>query len=156
MSDWQPAASIAPIRRRAMLYRQIRQFFAERIVLEVDTPVLSSAAVSDPYLDPLQSHYAGPGLPDQPLFLQTSPEYTMKRLLAAGSGCIYQLAKTFRNGESGRHHNPEFCMLEWYRLGIDDHDLMDEVECLVWQVIGQDILGTERAERLSYRDVFLR
>ncbi len=149
---WQPTASLALIRKRAELYRQIREFFAERRVMEVDTPVLSAAAVSDPYLVPMQCRYQGPGMAEgQSLFLQTSPEYPMKRLLAAGSGPIYQLAKAFRNGESGRRHNPEFCMLEWYRPGFNDHQLMDEVEALVRRTT-----GCEAAEKLSYREAFIR
>lgn len=134
--QWQPSASIPVVRARAQLYRDIRQFFADRDVLEVDTPVLSAAAVSDPHLQPMISHFRGPGFAQGlPLYLQTSPEYAMKRLLAAGSGPIYQLAKAFRDGESGRKHNPEFCMLEWYRPGFDDSVLMDEVEALVQEVL---------------------
>lgn len=155
--QWQPSASMAMIRARADLYRQIRGFFDERQVLEVDTPVLSAAAVSDPYLEPMISHYRGPGV-DQglALFLQTSPEYAMKRLLAAGSGPIYQLAKAFRNGESGRKHNPEFCMLEWYRPDFDDIALMDEVEALVAAVLAGAGPGSapERFIRISYRALF--
>ncbi len=155
--EWQPSASLSVIRRRAQLYQQIRQFFAERQVLEVDTPVLSGAAVADPYLQPMRSRYSGPGQQNgQVLYLQTSPEYAMKRLLAAGSGAIYQLAKAFRDGESGRRHNPEFCMLEWYRPGFDDHQLMAEVEALLQWVLGTRQSGAERAEKISYRQLFQR
>ncbi len=152
---WQPTASLEMIRARAELYQQIRRFFDQRDVLEVDTPVLSAAAVSDPYLEPMISHYRGPGF-DQglALFLQTSPEYPMKRLLAAGSGPIYQLAKAFRNGESGRKHNPEFCMLEWYRPGFDDVALMDEVEALVASVLTAPRQHQHSFRRLSYRQLF--
>ncbi|RDE19656.1 EF-P lysine aminoacylase GenX [Motiliproteus coralliicola] len=150
--QWQPTASLEAIQARAELYAQIRSFFAERSVLEVDTPVLSQAAVSDPYLVPMISSYSDLGVDSaQPLFLQTSPEYAMKRLLAAGSGPIYQLAKAFRDTETGSRHNPEFCMLEWYRPGFDDRQLMDEIEELVDEVLGCGLI-----ERLSYRELFER
>ncbi|MEH6626982.1 MAG: elongation factor P--(R)-beta-lysine ligase [Motiliproteus sp.] len=150
MNDWRPSASLQLIRQRAQLYRAIRAFFAVREVMEVDTPVLSAAAVSDPYLQPMCSEFQGPGQNQGlPLFLQTSPEYAMKRLLAAGSGAIYQLAKSFRNGESGRRHNPEFCMLEWYRPGFDAQQLMVEVEALLLEVA-----GCGPAVKLSYRQAF--
>lgn len=133
---WQPNASIDNLRARARVLAQIRQFFAERQVLEVETPVLSQCAVSDPFIDSLEVSFGfQPGQEDERLYLQTSPEYAMKRLLAAGSGDIYQMAKVFRNGESGRRHNPEFTMLEWYRIGMDDHQLMAEVEALVTAVV---------------------
>ncbi|WP_207063807.1 EF-P lysine aminoacylase EpmA [Motiliproteus sp. SC1-56] len=152
MTQWQPAASLAVIRQRAQLYARIRAFFAARGVLEVDTPVLSQAAVSDPHLAPMSTSFEGPGVAQpRPLFLQTSPEYPMKRLLAAGSGPIYQLAKAFRNGEAGGRHNPEFCMLEWYRPGFDEHQLMDEVADLVGEVLARDDFV-----RLSYRQAFER
>ena len=148
--DWEPTASLKAIRARAELYTAIRRFFAEREVLEVDTPVVSAAAVSDPHLVPMRSRFQGPGFEQGlELFLQTSPEYPMKRLLAAGSGPIYQLAKAFRDGERGRKHNPEFCMLEWYRPGFDDQQLMDEVEALVGAV-----LEPGGFKRLSYRQLF--
>lgn len=151
LMNWQPTASLDAIRQRARLYAAIRAFFAERDVLEVDTPVLSQAAVSDPYLDPMISAFEGPGVSGSlPLYLQTSPEYAMKRLLASGSGPIYQLAKAFRNGEVGRRHNPEFCMLEWYRPGFDDQGLMVEVQALVAPLLGRDDFVA-----VSYRQLFV-
>lgn len=133
---WRPNSSINNLRARARVLAQVRNFFAEREVLEVETPVLSRCAVSDPFIDSLEVSFGfQPGIEDERLYLQTSPEYAMKRLLAAGSGDIYQMAKVFRNGESGRRHNPEFTMLEWYRLGFDDRDLMAEVAALVTAVM---------------------
>lgn len=121
--DWQPTCNRAALAARSALYRQIRTFFESRNVLEVDTPLLSQAAVSDPNITPMQTS-------DQ-RWLQTSPEYAMKRLLCAGSGDIWQLCKVFRRGEAGQRHNPEFTMLEWYRLDWSLSQLMDEVRDLV-------------------------
>jgi elongation factor P--(R)-beta-lysine ligase len=129
VDDWRPAASLATLARRAELLATLRGFFAERAVLEVETPLLASHGVTDPALEPLVVP-AGAALPG-PRFLQTSPEYAMKRLLAAGSGPIYQLSRAFRDGESGPRHNPEFTLLEWYRPGLDHHQLMDEVAALL-------------------------
>ena len=135
-SCWRPNAPIHNLRARAKVLERIRHFFAECNVLEVETPVLSHCAVSDPFIDSLEVSFGfQPGIEDERLYLQTSPEYAMKRLLAAGSGDIYQMAKVFRNGESGRRHNPEFTMLEWYRLGFDDRQLMAEVDALLRSVI---------------------
>lgn len=135
-SCWRPGAPIHNLRARAKVLAQIRHFFAERNILEVETPVLSHCAVSDPFIDSLEVSFGfQPGIEDERLYLQTSPEYAMKRLLAAGSGDIYSMAKVFRNGESGRRHNPEFTMLEWYRLGFDDRQLMAEVDALLRSVI---------------------
>ncbi len=121
--------------------------------MEVETPMLSVAAITDPHLESFATRYTGPGHADGlPLYLHTSPEFPMKRLLAAGSGPIYQLCKVFRQGESGRRHNPEFTMLEWYRPGFDHHELMDEVEALAGPLLG---LHGE-AERLSYSEAFRR
>ena len=108
----------------------IRRFFAERSVLEVETPLLSHGIGTDPQLEFFTTEYCLPPL-QQTLFLQTSPEFAMKRLLAAGSGSIYQICKAFRNGESGRFHNPEFTMLEWYRVGFKLPQLMDEIADLI-------------------------
>ncbi len=134
---------------RAALLRQIRQFFHDRQVLEVDTPILSAAAGTDPNLDTICVLPRGKG--DVPLFLQTSPEFAMKRLLASGSGAIFQLAKSFRNNEAGSQHNPEFTMLEWYRPDYSLTQLMDEVEALV-----STVLPLGKAERISYFDLFQR
>ena len=139
------------LRLRAQLLATLRAFFAARGVLEVDTPALSSAAVTDPHLDSFATAYAGGPM----LYLHTSPELPMKRLLAAGSGCIYQIAKVFRNGEAGRLHNPEFSLLEWYRLGFDLERLMAEVADLVTLLLG-DRLPLQAPEYLSYGAVFQR
>ncbi|MFW1676635.1 EF-P lysine aminoacylase EpmA [Pontibacter sp. JAM-7] len=149
MPDWQPSASIAAMQQRAELLSRIRKFFARRSVLEVETPLMSHHAVSDPHIDSIATRYQPAGGQTQSLYLQTSPEYAMKRLLAAGSGPIYQICKAFRNGEFGRRHNPEFTMLEWYRPGFTDMDLMDEVEALL-----APLLGFFRVERFTYVDVF--
>jgi len=132
----------------------IRAFFAERGVLEVETPCLSSAATPDPALLSFATHYTGPLFPQgQTLYLHTSPEFPMKRLLAAGCGSIYQICKVFRNGEAGRMHNPEFTLLEWYRTGFDADQLMAEVEALMRQLLG-DYLTSAASEKLSYREAF--
>jgi len=149
---WQPTASLATLRQRAVLLAAIRKFFAERDVLEVETPVLIGATSADPNLYSLSLPYSGPGAPaDGRLWLQTSPEFTMKRLLAAGAGSIYQICHVFRADERGRWHNPEFTMLEWYRTDFDHHHLMAEVTALV-----SSVLGPRPVEVLSYRDAFLR
>ncbi|SDU18219.1 EF-P lysine aminoacylase EpmA [Halopseudomonas salegens] len=145
---WQPSASMATLRRRAVMQQTIRDFFAAREVLEVDTPILSAAAVADPMLEPMQTRVDRDGQARH-CYLHTSPEYPMKRLLAAGSGAIWQLCRVFRNGEVGRRHNPEFSMLEWYRPGFDHHQLMDEVEALT-----SGLLGHSSARRVRYADVF--
>jgi len=149
--DWKPSATLVALRCRAAIINQIRQFFTEREVLEVDTPSLSHAAVSDPFLFPFATDYVPEGGGAvQRLYLHTSPEYPMKRLLAAGSGAIWQLCKVYRNGEVGGRHNPEFSMLEWYRPGFDHHRLMDEVDALVMRV-----LASAPARRVTYAAVFM-
>ncbi len=136
---------------RARLLAQIRAFFHQQGVMEVETPVCSRSATTDPTIQSLVTRYTGPGAPSGvPLYLHTSPEFPMKRLLAAGSGPIYQLCKVFRDGESGRLHNPEFTLLEWYRPGFDHHRLMDEVEQLVQWVLPE----AQPVRRISYRELF--
>lgn len=132
------------MRARARLNERLRSFFSVRGVLEVETPVLSRGATVDPHIDSFVTR-------DQ-RWLQTSPEFAMKRLLAAGSGPIYQVARVFRVDEAGRFHNPEFSMLEWYRPGFDHHALMDEVEALLH---GLGVQPAQRFARLSYREAFI-
>ncbi|AWB65813.1 elongation factor P lysine(34) lysyltransferase [Saccharobesus litoralis] len=149
---WQPSASISALKQRANTLAQIRKFFAERDVLEVETPLLASSGVTDLHLENMQSQFYGPGCHQgKTLYLQTSPEYAMKRLLAAGSGCIYQICKAFRNDEAGRHHNPEFTLLEWYRVGFDAKQLMHEVDHLL-----QQILNCPSADYLTYQQAFMQ
>jgi lysyl-tRNA synthetase class 2 len=150
MSDWRPSASLEALRQRAEMLRSLREFFAELGVMEVETPLLSARGASDPHLDSFCTRYTGPGAPaGRSLYLQTSPEFAMKRILAAHSGPIYQICKAFRNGEAGRIHNPEFTILEWYRPGFDYHALMAEVDALL-----QRVLHTQPAQCLSYAAVF--
>ena len=145
---------MATLRLRAWTLTTLRAFFAIRGVLEVETPQLSAAAVTAPYLESFTCHYQGPGAPaGRALYLHTSPEFPMKRLLAAGTGPIYQVCKVFRQGEAGRVHNPEFTLLEWYRPGYSYRQLMDEVEALLRQVLDRPALA---CERISYREAFLR
>ena len=149
-SPWGPTASIAQLRRRAEIVRAIRELFHRKGILEVETPVLSQATVTDLHLASLAIRLGNAADSDR-LFLQTSPEFGMKRLLAAGSGPIYQISRAFRDDERGRRHNPEFTMLEWYRPGFDHHRLMDEMD----EVLAAT-LGSPPADRLTYRQLFER
>jgi lysyl-tRNA synthetase class 2 len=130
--DWQPSADWPALRLRAELLRQTRAWFAELGVLEIETPCLAAAGVTDVHLQSLEVR-----APDGERlgYLQTSPEYAMKRLLAAGAPDIYQLGHVFRGAERGRRHNLEFTMVEWYRRGIDEHELMSEVETLLRRLL---------------------
>jgi lysyl-tRNA synthetase class 2 len=148
--DWRPTASLAALRLRSRLLAATRAFFAERGVLEVETPLLASSPASDPHLQAFSCRPTGVAR-GRTLYLQTSPEFAMKRLLASGVGPIYQVTRAFRDGEAGRRHNPEFTILEWYRPGFDHHALMAEVEALLTVT-----LGTGPGERLTYREAFLR
>ena len=133
----------------------IRAFFAERDVLEVDTPAMSVAGSTDPNLHSFTVRSNLPHRAAESRYLHTSPEFPMKRLLAAGSGSIYQICKVFRDGELGRLHNPEFTMVEWYRVGFGYHELMDEVATLATELLdGKRTLGP--IEKLTYRDVYVR
>lgn len=146
--DWQPTAAQAALKSRAQQSAFVRGFFSRRDVLEVETPILGRCGVTDPNLDGIHAQISAQGVEGG--WLQTSPEYHMKRLLAAGAGSIYQISKVFRNGERGRRHNPEFSMLEWYRTGFDDEALMAEVADLVcsW-------LNCPRPQTISYRKAML-
>jgi lysyl-tRNA synthetase class 2 len=158
--DWRPSASRARLAERAALLARTREFFAARAVLEVDTPLLVNAPVSDVHIHCASVQLAPPGGAPQPavappLFLHSSPEYAMKRLLAAGSGDIYQICHVARGLESGRLHNPEFTLVEWYRVGFSLEALMDEVEALVRELLGR-VSAQRASERISYREVFAR
>jgi elongation factor P--(R)-beta-lysine ligase len=154
-NDWRPTASLEILKRRAQVLAQIREFFAKRGVLEVETPLLSAAGTTDPNLHSYMARSLAAGDPANPRYLHTSPEFAMKRLVASGSGSIYQICKVFRGGENGRRHNPEFTMLEWYRVGYDYHQLMDEVAALATDTLA-DSRRFGPAEKLSYADAFER
>jgi len=144
LRDWRPGADRERLALRAEVLAGLRAWFSARGVMEVETPLLSPAGSSDPAIDSLETTLAG-----RSFFLHTSPEFAMKRLLAAGTGDIYQICRVFRAGEAGRRHNPEFTMLEYYRLGYDDRRLMDEVDELIRAVLGErQRLGP--TVRLSY------
>jgi len=142
-TDWAPTCTLEALAARAELLAAVRSFFRERQVMEVQTGVIGAATVTEPAVESI----AVPGLG----YLQTSPEYQMKRLLAAGAQSIYQLGPVFRAGEAGSRHNPEFTMLEWYRLGFDDGQLMAEVAALLDAVLGPAPVG-----RVTYAEVVAR
>lgn len=147
---WQPDASNERLRQRAQIIKSIRDFFYARDVLEVETPLLCHTSVTDPFIESIpalvQTHH---GAKEQRYYLQTSPEYAMKRLLANNIGPIFQICKAFRQEQIGRSHNPEFTMIEWYRPGFDHHALMDEMDELL-----QLVLKSKKARRLSYAEIF--
>lgn len=147
-SSWRPSATFKALTARACLNRQIRAFFAERGVLEVETPALSQAGTTDPALASFALNLA-----QGTRYLHTSPEYPMKRLLANGSGDIYQLCKVWRDDEYGRRHNPEFTMLEFYRVGFTYQRLMQEVAELLHTLIPH--LAPE-PDFMTYRESFIR
>ena len=143
--NWQPSATVDALRKRADILRTLRDFFYQRHITEVETPLLCVAGTTDAYLDSITAT-----INHEIRYLQTSPEYAMKRLLAAKIGDCYQICKAFRCDESGRYHNPEFTMLEWYRLNFDHHQLMNDMDELL-----QTILKCLPATRISYQQLFL-
>ncbi|HIF17555.1 MAG TPA: EF-P lysine aminoacylase GenX [Cycloclasticus sp.] len=147
--QWPPTCSAALLHQRAELYQTIRSFFAEKSVLEVDTPVLSRAASCDVNLDSFTANLSN-AAQSQRLYLQTSPEFAMKRLLASGSGSIYQIAKSFRRSESGRFHNPEFTLLEWYRVDFSMTELIEEMIELLMLCFSENLAFTT----VSYGQLF--
>jgi lysyl-tRNA synthetase class 2 len=147
---WRPSASIAYLKQRARIIASIRDFFNKRNMLEVETPLMCHTSVTDPFIQSIPALFQAHGdVHEQRYYLQTSPEYAMKRLLAAGSGDIFQITKAFRQSDVGRYHNPEFTMLEWYRLGFDHHALMDEMDVLL-----QTVLAVPPAKRMTYAELF--
>jgi lysyl-tRNA synthetase class 2 len=152
--DWRPSATHDALRTRAQLYSRIRTFFSERAVLEVETPMLSAAGNPDPNIRSFETRFSGPHVGGAGVrWLRTSPEFALKRLLAAGIGDCYELGRVFRDGEAGARHNPEFTMLEWYRCGWDHHRLMQEVA----EVVQLALAMTSRQVdviRIAYRDLY--
>jgi len=162
--NWQPSASLDRLNQRANIIKKIRQFFEVRDVLEVETPLLDHSTATDPHINSFSLQLDNPslsstevkdlqtteeGTPPPIRFLQTSPEFSMKKLLAAGSGPIFQMCKAFRKGEYGNKHHPEFTLLEWYRPGFDHFELMSEVDKLL-----QAILDTPESDKISYENLF--
>jgi lysyl-tRNA synthetase class 2 len=155
MSDETKSALLPSLHLRARLYALVRSFFADRHVLEVETPILSAAGNTEPNIESFTTHFSGhvdAGARER--WLRTSPEYPLKRLLAAGVGDCYELGRVFRNGEAGGRHNPEFTMLEWYRVGWDHHRLMEETIALVKAALA---MAGKRADVMvtTYRQLFL-
>jgi len=160
---WRPTASRAMLEQRALLLTRARRFFADGGVLEVDTPMVVNAAVTDVHIHSARVDLEAPAPTPQGseaqsvrrYFLHTSPEYAMKRLLAAGSGDIYQICHVVRGFERGRLHNAEFTLIEWYRIGFTLDDLMSELDTLVRVLLGPVATG-RASERVTYREAFLR
>ena len=148
-SSWRPRASMEEIKRRAEILHCIRTYFHQQQVMEVETPMLSTAATVDPYIDSFHTDFALNSNHPERFYLHTSPEFPMKRLLSAGSGDIYCLGKVFRNEEMGERHNPEFTLLEWYRLNLDHHSLMDDVSRLL-----SSVCNYKEYDRCSYQALF--
>jgi elongation factor P--(R)-beta-lysine ligase len=149
-ATWRPGATLATLRRRAAMLYSVREFFDQRNVLEVETPVVLSHTVTDPQIASLRVSLAAPR------YLHTSPEYPMKRLLAAGSGDIYQVCHTFRAGERSRTHNAEFTMVEWYRTGFDLQQVMSETASLVARLLETPGAPALDVEFLGYNEAFRR
>jgi len=145
--NWRPTAAPGHLKARACLLRAIREYFHNRNVMEVETPLISMAGNTDPEIYPIRTDTGG--------YLRTSPEFALKRLLAAGSGDIFELGRVFRAGESGRSHNPEFTLLEWYRTDWSYHQLMEEVADLV-RYCGQGKFDDWQQDELSYQQLFLK
>ncbi|HEU0224503.1 MAG TPA: EF-P lysine aminoacylase EpmA [Steroidobacteraceae bacterium] len=145
--DWRPSASLEVIRQRAQMLARVRGYFSSQGVIEVQTPVLSAAAPSDPQIEPVAAQPAGGAV----RWLQTSPEFPMKRLLAAGVGDCYQVCPVFRDGEAGRIHGPEFTLVEWYRVGFSAADLRRDVERLL-QAATRGLRPFAPARELPYRE----
>jgi len=148
---WEPDGDQHSRVARANTLRLIREFFWERQVLEVETPALSAAANTDPHIDSFRVDAINTGEP-KARYLHTSPEYPMKRLLAAGSGDIYQICKVWRAEPSSRQHNAEFTMLEYYRIGFDLDQLMDEVNTLLLSLLPK---LSRQSQYTSYARLFL-
>jgi lysyl-tRNA synthetase class 2 len=145
---WRPGATFTTLERRAEMLQTARQYFSATRALEVETPTLSHYPVSDVHLASIEVSVCS-----KAAWLHTSPEYAMKRLLAAGCGDIYQIGRVYRDNEQGRYHNPEFTMIEWYRLNYDHHQLMEDVETLIGCMLPSRCV--DRAERVTYQEIMM-
>ncbi len=148
MSQWKPNTTLEILKCRAALLNSARHFFQKKNTLEVDTPTLSLSTTPDPNIESFTTQYH-----HQQYYLHTSPEFPMKRLLASGSGAIYQICKVFRQGEAGRNHNPEFTMIEWYQPGLNYRELMQQLDELV-RLLLKDKLNLDETLYFSYQEVF--
>ncbi len=156
LQAWRPTATLERLRLRALLLGRVRAYFESTGALEVETPALVQAAVTDVHLESLRVADDSSGSGGATAgYLQTSPEYAMKRLLCAGAPDIYQVCKVFRAGERGRRHNPEFTMVEWYRKGQDHHALMRDVEALIRHLL-EPVRTFGPSESVSYSEAFER
>ena len=152
MAEWKPTATRSMLAHRSAVMMHARHFFGDRGVLEVDTPIVVNAPVTDVHIHSARVEIAAS---PRPYFLHTSPEYAMKRLLAAGSGDIFQICRVVRGFEHGPQHNAEFTLIEWYRLGYTLDRLMSEVEHLVRTLLS-DVAFPMSSERITYQEAFLR
>jgi lysyl-tRNA synthetase class 2 len=156
-ANWRPSAGLQALRLRAQVYHQIRLFFRARQVLEVETPLLCSTTNPDPHIDSFVTTYVGPqAAHGVNWYLQSSPEFAMKRLLSAGIGAIFQICKAFRQGELGARHNPEFTILEWYRPGFDGSALITEVDELLRELFGAANKPLGKTQVITYQQAFQR
>ena len=153
-SDWKALCSLEYLHQRAQMLADVRAYFAAEGVLEVETPILGQGTGTDINLDFFSTRFSLPSS-GQTLFLQTSPEFAMKRLLASGSGSIFQICKAFRNGETGRLHNPEFTLLEWYRIDFDLTRLMTDIDKLLQGLLAP-VLSLQETQRTSYQEIFFQ
>lgn len=150
MTAWRPSSGPDAARRRAQILRRLRGYFDATMTLEVDTPALGRAAVSDTHIESLEVRTS---LADTPLYLHTSPEFCMKRLLAAGYPDIYSICRVFRDGENGRCHQPEFTMIEWYRLGFGLHEIVaDTINALATALDNAEL--ADDISIMNFRDAF--
>ncbi len=148
--QWRPTASMMALKERAGLLKRLRHYFDGCDVMEVETPMLSKKAAVDVHIESFTTEFNPIGVnTKESCYLHTSPEFAMKRLLAAGIGDIYSLGRVFRNGEAGGRHNPEFTMLEWYRIGMDQQSLMDDVTALI-----KSVCEFTEVRRVSYHAIF--
>jgi lysyl-tRNA synthetase class 2 len=151
-NEWQPSGSVESLVKRAKILAEIRQYFTTEKVLEVETPTISPSTVTDVHLEAMRTVHTNPqSVKKTHLFLQTSPEYYMKRMLCAGFPSIFQITKCYRDDEVGRYHNPEFTMLEWYRLGFSMNELLNEVDTIL-----RLVLDTPVCEKATYSELFVK